>query len=124
MSILLGIQPRVGARVGQSVDARDGDVPWGTYHLASAGVTTWFGFASEIFRLAAARGAKVPSLRPIPAREYPARATRPRYSVLDTSKLRLAFDISLPKWQDSLEHCLAQHNFQITDDRATEVHSA
>jgi dTDP-4-dehydrorhamnose reductase len=104
------------------IDAHGGEAPWGTYHLASEGVTTWFGFASEIFRLAAARGAKVPRLRPIPATDYPARAVRPRYSVLDTSKLHLAFDISLPKWQDSLARCLVQYNFRIADDHATEVH--
>jgi dTDP-4-dehydrorhamnose reductase len=81
---------------------------WGTYHLASAGNTTWFGFASEIFRLAGARGLKVPRLKPIAAKDYRAAARRPAYSVLDTRKIQSAFAISLPNWQDSLARCFAE----------------
>jgi dTDP-4-dehydrorhamnose reductase len=83
------------------------DDAWGTYHLTGAGETTWFGFASEIFRLAAARGSKVPHLTPIAAKDYPTLAKRPPYSVLNTSKIRSAFAISLPGWQESLAQCLA-----------------
>jgi dTDP-4-dehydrorhamnose reductase len=81
---------------------------WGTYHLTSAGETTWFGFAREIFRLAAARGSKVPRLKPIATKDYPTLAKRPPYSVLDTSKIRSAFAISLPGWQESLAQCFAE----------------
>jgi dTDP-4-dehydrorhamnose reductase len=80
---------------------------WGTYHLTGAAETTWFGFASEIFRLAAARGSKVPRLKPIATKDYPTLARRPSYSVLDTSKIRSAFAISLPGWQKSLAQCFA-----------------
>ncbi len=73
---------------------------WGTYHLAGAGETTWFGFASEIFRLAGARGLKVPRLKPIAAKDYNAAARRPAYSVLDTRKIQSAFAISLPSWKE------------------------
>ena len=45
------------------------DRAWGTYHLTSSGTTTWFGFATEIFRLASAAGRKVPRIAPITTAE-------------------------------------------------------
>ena len=81
---------------------------WGTYHLTGAGETTWFGFASEIFRLAAARGSKVPRLKPIATKDYPTLAKRPPYSVLDNGKIRSAFAVLLPGWQESLAQCFAE----------------
>ena len=85
-----------------------GDVPWGTYHMSNAGHTTWYGFAKEIFAHAEAAGQKVPSVvKPIATEDYPTPATRPRYSILDTAKLRAAFGIELPPWQDALARCLA-----------------
>ncbi len=79
--------------------------PWGTVHAASAGQTTWHGFAHEIFQLASDAGLKVPALEAIEAAAYPAPAARPRYSVLDTDKLQRTFGIALPPWQHSLAHC-------------------
>jgi dTDP-4-dehydrorhamnose reductase len=75
---------------------------WGTYHVTCHGETTWFGFASEIFRLAAARGLKVPRLKAITTAEFNSPAPRPLYSVLDNSKVGAAFGIALPPWQESL----------------------
>ncbi len=79
---------------------------WGTYHLTNAGETTWFGFASEIFRLAAETGRKVPRLTAIPSEKYPTLAKRPAYSVLDTAKIATAFGVRLPAWQASLARCV------------------
>jgi dTDP-4-dehydrorhamnose reductase len=84
------------------------DRAWGTYHLTSGGATTWFGFATEIFRLASAAGRKVPRVTPISTAECAAAARRPHYSVLDNSKIAAAFDIRLPAWQDSVAKCMAQ----------------
>jgi dTDP-4-dehydrorhamnose reductase len=84
------------------------DRAWGTYHLTSSGATTWFGFATEIFRLASAEGRAVPRVIPITTAERPTPARRPRYSVLDNSKIASTFDIRLPAWQDSLAFCMAQ----------------
>jgi dTDP-4-dehydrorhamnose reductase len=80
---------------------------WGTYHLTNSGDTSWYGFAREIFRLAAAAGRKTPSVIPIPAAAYPLPARRPAYSVLDTRKIKDAFGIELPPWQTSLAACFA-----------------
>jgi hypothetical protein len=74
------------ARIVETAETRD-DI-WGTYHFASAGSTTWFGFAAEIFAQAQALGWPVPKLKPITTAEYPTPARRPAYSVLDTAKAR------------------------------------
>lgn len=81
---------------------------WGTYHLTHYGRTTWFGFASEIFRGLAEKGFRTPRLRAISTHDYPTPARRPPYSVLDTSKARRVFGIRLPDWQTGLHACLAR----------------
>ncbi len=62
----------------------------GTYHLCASGECTWFGFAQTIFARAHAAGliARMPHLEAITTADYPTKAHRPRYSVLDTSKLQ------------------------------------
>ena len=79
--------------------------PWGTYHAAGTGQTTWYGFAHEIFRQASEAGLKVPKLEAIETAAYPAPAARPRYSVLNTSKMHRTFGVVLPPWQHSLARC-------------------
>ena len=60
-------------------------------------------FLLTILRLARER---VPVLKPIPSERYPLPAPRPRYSVLAHSRLRDAFGVSLPDWEDDLARCL------------------
>jgi len=87
---------------------RGGDDLAGTYHMVAGGETSWFEFANAIFRSAARRGliARVPGMEPIPTSEYPTRAMRPAYSVLDCSRLEKAFAIQLPGWREGLESVL------------------
>jgi len=75
----------------------------GVYHAVNAGETTWFGFAQEFLRLAAAArpGAKIARLVPISSSEYPTPAKRPANSRLDCSRLREVFGFTMPAWQDS-----------------------
>jgi dTDP-4-dehydrorhamnose reductase len=75
----------------------------GLYHVTSAGQTTWYEFAREIFRQA---GLDV-SVEAIPSTQWPAPAPRPRYSVLDCSKYRaLPGAPSLPRWNEALAEYL------------------
>lgn len=74
----------------------------GTFHVTSAGATTWHGFAGELFRQA---GLPV-KVTPIASRDYPSPVPRPGYSVLDTSKLA-RLGISLPDWRDGIADYLA-----------------
>jgi dTDP-4-dehydrorhamnose reductase len=77
----------------------------GVYHLVASGQTSWCGFARAIFARAQAAGliARAPEVLAIRTDEYPTRAARPAWSVLDTAKLRETFDIALPDWQTALD---------------------
>jgi dTDP-4-dehydrorhamnose reductase len=88
--------------------AREADFPWGTYHVTNEGQVSWYGFATEIFRIARDAGKRSPVLKPITTAEYPTPAQRPAFSVLDTRKFRTAFGFGLPHWQASLSSCLAE----------------
>jgi dTDP-4-dehydrorhamnose reductase len=84
--------------------------PYGTYHLAARGETTWYDYAGLIGRLA--RNAGVPlAIQPeriqrINTEDYPLPARRPAFSRLDTSKLRETFGLVLPSWEDGVRHAL------------------
>ena len=81
--------------------------PWGTYHCANQGQTTWYGFAQAIFDLAPqAPGLRVQTVHPIPTEDYPTPAERPRSSVLACTRMHRTFGIRLPPWRDSLETAL------------------
>ena len=75
----------------------------GLLHAANSGQTTWFGLASEATRLA---GLACPVL-PITTREYPTRAVRPPYSVLDCTDLARAIGSSPRPWQEALAEYVA-----------------
>jgi dTDP-4-dehydrorhamnose reductase len=82
----------------------------GTYHLAAAGETTWCGFARAIVAHAGRAGslARMPEVVAIRTADFPTKARRPAYSVLDTSKLRQRFDLHLPDWRSGLDDTLAE----------------
>lgn len=74
----------------------------GIYHFSNEGTCSWYDFATEIMELSNL-SCKV---YPILSVEYPTKATRPFYSVLDKSKLKKTFNISIPHWKESLKKCL------------------
>jgi dTDP-4-dehydrorhamnose reductase len=85
----------------------DGQVHWGTYHYCGKGVTTWHGFAEEIFRLAREyESLKVKRVEPISTSEYPTPAQRPVNSILDCSVLEKIFGIHPQLWAESLARML------------------
>jgi len=77
--------------------SRDGTArfPFGTYHLAAAGETSWHAYARFVFSEAGLDPARV---HPITTAEYPTAARRPANSRLDTSLLRDTFGLTLPDW--------------------------
>ena len=87
---------------------RRGIAESGIRHLVAGGQTTWHGFAEAIFGEAANRGlmARRPVVTPIATADYPIRAQRPGYSVLDTARLREEYALDLPGWQDALARTL------------------
>lgn len=76
----------------------------GIYHMTSAGMTSWYGFASAILDGLRARklDARAQLIKPIRTEDYPLPAKRPDYSVLDNSKLQDAFQLYMPDWRDAL----------------------
>ena len=77
----------------------------GIYHYSNEGVCSWYDFACEIARLSGNGECKV---TPCTTADYPTKAQRPRYSVLNKSKFVATFGLSIPEWHDSLKHCIAK----------------
>lgn len=77
---------------------------YGLYHFTNDGRTTWYDFACEIFALQRMRV----KVRPIPSSEYPTRASRPGFSLLDSSKFELATGQPVNQWQSALENYLTE----------------
>jgi len=75
----------------------------GIYHYSNEGITTWYDFCLKTHELADIKTCKV---NPITTAEYPTRAIRPVYSVLDKTKIKGTFNITIPHWEESLKKCL------------------
>lgn len=91
-------------------DVLSGRAPGGTYHLAAAGETSWYGYARFVTDHARAQGmtlALAPDgLKPIPATEYPLPAKRPQNSRLNTQLLERSFALKLPSWEAGVARVL------------------
>nr|WP_294794108.1 dTDP-4-dehydrorhamnose reductase [uncultured Mucilaginibacter sp.] len=75
---------------------------YGLYHYSNEGVTSWFDFARAVFDVSDTQVKAIP----IRTDQYPTRATRPNYSVMDKSKAKEIFGIEIPYWRDSLIKCI------------------
>jgi dTDP-4-dehydrorhamnose reductase len=84
----------------------------GTYHCVAAGQTSWHDYARHVVDWARAHGQPIKvaaeAVRPIPTSGYPTPAQRPLNSRLDTFKLRHAFGLHLPPWQQGVERMLME----------------
>ncbi len=76
----------------------------GIYHFSNEGVTSWYDFTIAIHK-SAGISCKV---NPITTEQYPTKAKRPQYSVLDKAKIKSVFNLSIPNWEDSLNICIAE----------------
>ncbi|WP_321436133.1 dTDP-4-dehydrorhamnose reductase [uncultured Bacteroides sp.] len=83
-----------------------GIVP-GIYHFSDEGVCSWYDFTLAIHRLAGICTCKV---SPLHTADYPAKAARPHYSVLDKTKIKKTFGIEIPHWEVSLQECINDIN--------------
>lgn len=82
-----------------------GAVPAGIYHYTNEGGITWYDFAAEIYRLGREQGLirHDCAVRPCTTAEYPTKAARPAYSVLDTSKIKATLPINIADWKTGLK---------------------
>lgn len=76
---------------------------YGTYHYSNEGACSWYDFAVEIAKQSNLCDCKV---APCTTADYPTKAVRPRYSVLDKTKFTMTFGIAIPEWQESLAECI------------------
>jgi len=75
---------------------------YGVYHYSNEGVTSWYDFAKAIFDI----GGSTIKIYPIRTEEYPTPAIRPKFSVMDKSKIKSTLNITIPYWRDSLVKCI------------------
>ena len=76
------------------------------YHYSNEGVTSWYDFATAIMEISNIDCKVIP----IETKDYPTQARRPMYSVLDKSKIKSDFKVTIPHWRDSLTNCIKKIN--------------
>jgi len=76
------------------------------YHYSNEGVTSWYDFATTIMKISNIDCEVIP----IETKDYPTQARRPMYSVLDKSKIKSDFKVTIPNWRDSLTNCIKKIN--------------
>lgn len=84
--------------------AEDGSYCPGIYHFSGEGVCSWYDFTVKIIQLAGLTSRVVP----IETKDYPTRAVRPHYSVLNKRKIKEIYGLVIPHWEESLRVCLKQ----------------
>ncbi|WP_396156311.1 dTDP-4-dehydrorhamnose reductase [Flavobacterium sp.] len=72
---------------------------FGIYNLSNEGQCSWYDFAKKIFEI----NNKKIDLKPIPTSSFPTPAKRPKYSVLDKTKIKSTFGIHIKSWEESLK---------------------
>ncbi|QYN51481.1 MULTISPECIES: dTDP-4-dehydrorhamnose reductase [Apibacter] len=72
---------------------------YGIYNYSNEGECSWYQFSEEIKKI---NKSKI-KINPILTTDYLTSAKRPRYSLLDKTKIKNTFGISIPDWKDSLK---------------------
>jgi len=74
------------------------------YHFTNEGFASWFDFASYIMELSG-----LPcKVKPITTAQFPTKAPRPAYSVLDKSKIKKTFGLEIRDWKDAIKDCIGR----------------
>jgi dTDP-4-dehydrorhamnose reductase len=85
------------------IDGRRYEGHDGIYHFSNEGVCSWYDFTRMIAEYAGHTGCDI---QPCHSEEFPSKVVRPAYSVLDKTKLKTTFGLSVPYWTDSLKQCI------------------
>lgn len=78
-----------------------GFVP-GVYHFSDEGVCSWYDFAVKIME----RGGLPCHVLPVESKDYPVKAARPHFSVLNKAKIKKTYGLHIPHWETSLRLCM------------------
>ncbi len=81
----------------------------GIYNYSNEGECSWYEFACEIFKIADIDC----MVNAITTDQYPTKAQRPAYSVLDKSKIKKVYGLEIPEWRESLKECIKLLNSNI-----------
>jgi dTDP-4-dehydrorhamnose reductase len=74
----------------------------GIYNFSNEGVISWFDFANEIKRQISSSCV----VNPLSTEQFPTPAKRPKYSVLNKTKIQQTFSVQLKDWKESLKECI------------------
>ncbi|MBR6576630.1 MAG: dTDP-4-dehydrorhamnose reductase [Akkermansia sp.] len=88
----------------------------GIYHYSNEGVCSWYDFAVAIGQLAGSPC----QVNPCHSSEFPSKVERPAFSVLDKTKIRTTFNLTIPHWHASLKRCvtaLHENKFNIQNSK-------
>lgn len=80
----------------------------GIYHYSNEGVCSWFDFTKMIAEYSRHTSCII---KPCHSEEFPSPVKRPSFSVLDKTKIKSTFGITIPYWTETLKHC----NKNLTD---------
>ena len=97
-----GTPTYAGDLAGAILRVLDKPVP-GIYHYSNEGVCSWYDFTRMIASMA---GHTACDIRPCHSSEFPSKVQRPAYSVLDKTKIKETYGLSIPYWTDSLRLCM------------------
>src|SRR5690606_35672908 len=78
------------------------EMTYGVFHYSNEGAASWYDFACEIFRKS---GLHV-QVEPVSSSQFPTKAVRPKFSVMDKSKIKNTYGCTIHHWVDSLEKCM------------------
>ena len=79
----------------------------GIFHYSNEGVCSWYDFTKMIAEYA---GNTECDIQPCHSDEFPSVVTRPSYSVLDKTKIKTTYNITIPYWTESLKKCISNLN--------------
>jgi len=85
------------------IDGNKFDGNTGIYHYSNEGVCSWFDFTKMIAEYSGQTNCNV---QPCHSEEFPSPVKRPSFSVLDKTKIKQTFAISVPYWTETLKHCI------------------
>lgn len=79
----------------------------GIYHYSNEGVCSWFDFTKLIAEYS---DQTTCDIQPCHSKEFPSPVKRPAFSVLDKTKVKETFGVTVPYWTESLKRCLENMN--------------
>ena len=88
---------------------------YGIYHFTDEGQTSWYDFATEIYKYGKKfkRITNPCEITPCTSAEYPSKVKRPAYSVLSKEKIKQEFGLKIPSWQKSLKQFMKDKRFLV-----------